>query len=95
MFKEFSTANLIGVEANDFDMLKILVVSRPKSQNVIIDKAGLTVTSTTDKNVKLFTPRDAFSTRTNVRLSVRNQFETSLNRNIYLRQHECNTLLLN
>ncbi|XP_052215338.1 reticulocyte-binding protein homolog 2a-like [Dreissena polymorpha] len=71
--EEFSTSNLIGVEANDFDMLKILVVSRPKSQNVIIDKAGLTVTSTTDKNVKLFTPRDAFSTRTNVRLSVINK----------------------
>ncbi|XP_052215333.1 FK506-binding protein 5-like isoform X2 [Dreissena polymorpha] len=71
--EDYATTNLIGFEANNFDKLKIMVVSRQKSQNVIIDKAGLTVTSTADKNVKLYTPRDAFTTRTNVRLSVVNK----------------------
>ncbi|XP_052218714.1 uncharacterized protein LOC127836262 isoform X2 [Dreissena polymorpha] len=71
--EDYDSTNLIGVEANNFDTMKLFVVSRQKSQKVIIDKAGLTVASTSDKNVRLYTPRDAFPIRTNVRLSVVNK----------------------
>lgn len=62
--------NLAGFEINDFKSVKAVVVARPKGQTVVVDKPGISATSSIDKNVKIFIPRNAFSSRTLVNLLV-------------------------
>ncbi|XP_052782997.1 uncharacterized protein LOC128219222 [Mya arenaria] len=67
---QFPVSNLVGIELSEFENIKIMVIARPRGQTVIVDKPGLNFNSITDKNVKLFLPRDAFPSRTEVRLVV-------------------------
>ena len=71
--KSMSLSNLVGLELNEIGKVRVMVVSRPRSQVVIVDKPGLTFSSITDKNVKLFIPRGSFDSRTSVRLLVRHR----------------------
>jgi hypothetical protein len=61
-------SNLAGVEINDFNSFQAVVVARPICQTIIVDKPGISVQSTMDKNVRLFVPRDAFNTETELKL---------------------------
>ncbi|XP_053404370.1 uncharacterized protein LOC123555392 isoform X2 [Mercenaria mercenaria] len=69
---------LAGVEVNDFSSLKAIVVTRPRCQTVIVDKPGISVHSTMDKNVKLFVPRNIFGSRTELKLMVQSVSEHTL-----------------
>ena len=44
------------------------VVARTKSENIIVEKPGLTHQSSIDKKIKFVFPRDTFRDRTNVKL---------------------------
>ncbi|XP_052783961.1 uncharacterized protein LOC128219868 isoform X2 [Mya arenaria] len=68
--KNIPVSNLVGIELSEFENITIMVIARPRGQTVIVDKSGLNFNSITDKNVKLFLPRDAFPSRTEVRLVV-------------------------
>ncbi|XP_052782995.1 eukaryotic translation initiation factor 5B-like [Mya arenaria] len=68
--RNIPVSNLVGIELSEFENIKIMVIARPRGQTVIVDKPGLNFNSITNKNVKLFMPRDAFPSRTEVRLVV-------------------------
>jgi len=62
--------NLVGLEVDEFESLKVMVVARPRGQSVIVDQSGLNFNSVADKNIRLFIPRGTFPSRTEVRLVV-------------------------
>ncbi|KAL4220422.1 Death domain-containing protein 1 [Mactra antiquata] len=76
---EKSVKRMAGIEVNDFTNIKLLVVSRPKSQLIIVDRPGASVYSTVDNQVKLFVPRDTFENRTEMRMRVQTVNSTWLN----------------
>ncbi|KAL4220421.1 hypothetical protein ACF0H5_020824 [Mactra antiquata] len=76
---EKSVKRMAGIEVNDFTNIKIVVVSRPKSQLIIVDRPGASVYSTVDNQVKLFVPRDTFENRTEMRMRVQTVDSSSLN----------------
>lgn len=59
-----------GIEVNDFTTVKAIVVCRPRCQSIIVDKPGISVNSSMDKNLKIFVPREAFQQKTELRLEV-------------------------
>ncbi|XP_060603079.1 FK506-binding protein 5-like [Ruditapes philippinarum] len=69
---------LAGIDVNDFSSLKAIVVTRPRCQTIIVDRPGISVYSTMDKNVKLFVPRNAFETKTELKLMVQSVSDNSL-----------------
>lgn len=61
---------LAGIEINDFTSLKGVVVTRPRCQSIVVERPGISVHSTMDKKIKLYVPRNAFETKTELKLMV-------------------------
>ena len=70
-FKLFQNISLIATEVYQFEEAKFVVVARTRSEDIIVDKPGLTHQSSVDKKVKFVIPRDTFERPTKVRIQVR------------------------
>ncbi|XP_053403156.1 uncharacterized protein LOC123554157 [Mercenaria mercenaria] len=66
------------LEVNDFSSLRAIVVTRPRCQTIIVDIPGISIRSTMDKKVNLFVPRNAFGSRTELKLMVQSVSEQAL-----------------
>ena len=71
---------MAGVELDDFETASVVIVARPRCQNIIVDKPGTSQYSMYDKHVKLFAPREAFKKPTEVKFSVRYVFDWNVTR---------------
>ena len=70
-FKLFQNVSLIATEVNQFEEGKFVVVARTRSEDIIVDKPGLTHQSSLEKKVKFVFPRDTFERPTRVTIQVR------------------------
>lgn len=62
--------NLVGLEVNDFDIIKMVAVSRPRTQKLTVDKNGLTYKSK-ETGIAIHIPERCFPDKTGLQLLVK------------------------
>ncbi|KAL3890827.1 hypothetical protein ACJMK2_003102 [Sinanodonta woodiana] len=70
--------NYAGIVVDKFHTLKMLAVAKTRSQELVVDKNGISQALTLDKNIKLFVPKDTFRKSTKMNLQIRPIRDNSL-----------------
>ncbi|KAL3890762.1 hypothetical protein ACJMK2_003040, partial [Sinanodonta woodiana] len=70
--------NCAAIDVAKFHTVKVLAVAKTRSEELVVDKNGIRKTSTLDKNIKLFVPRDTFRKPQKIKLEIRPIRDNSL-----------------